>query len=236
MMPGAMIIRPHDAGLTCITQPDHAQMAGRVMSACPMLPAGRRDLILLAVAEHDNGWAEEDAAPLLDSSSGEIRDFLTVPAEVKQRVWPRAVHRLRDTPWAAALVAHHAVTAYDRLRPDPAWTVFFPAMEALRDQMQGLTGWSAETLRADYAFLRMGDLISLAFCTEADGSHAFDRWTIHRRGTRVVVTPDLFGGATVPFEVTARRLSRRTFADGADARQAMAAAEVVTLAGEVVPA
>jgi hypothetical protein len=236
MMPGAMIIRPKDDGLTCITQPDHAQMAGRVMAACPALPAGRRALILRAVAEHDNGWDEEDAAPLLDSSSGEMLDFLSVPAEVKQRVWPRAVNRLRDTPWAAALVAHHAVTAYERLRADLAWTSFFPVMEALRDQMQGQTEWSAETLRADYAVLRMGDLISLAFCTEAEVALTFDRWTVQRRGTQVVVTPDLFGGAAVPFEVTGWRLFKRAFADGADVRGAMAAAEMVSLAGDVVPA
>ena len=36
-----------------------------------------------------------------------------------------AVAGLTDAPWAAALVAHHAITVYDRFRADPAWDDFF---------------------------------------------------------------------------------------------------------------
>jgi hypothetical protein len=53
-----MIIRPDDAARIAITQPDHAALVGRIMHAwrangLPESP--RRDDILLAVTEHDNG-------------------------------------------------------------------------------------------------------------------------------------------------------------------------------------
>src|SRR5581483_8368207 len=59
-----MIVRRTGGRIQLITQPDHAQLAGRIMARCAALAdRPRRTSILLAVAEHDNGWAEEDAAP-----------------------------------------------------------------------------------------------------------------------------------------------------------------------------
>lgn len=88
----------------------------------------RRDAILLAVADHDNGWAETDAAPVLDST-GHILDFVAIPAARRQEVWPRGVARLGAVPYAAALVAQHAIHVYSRFRGDAAWTAFFGGME-----------------------------------------------------------------------------------------------------------
>src|SRR5262245_49386437 len=95
----------------------------------------RRNAILLAIGEHDNGWAEEDAAPTIDPASGAIADFVSVPLSVRHAVWPRGVARLADQPWAAALVAQHALTVYDRFRNVAEWASFFREMEEARDAM-----------------------------------------------------------------------------------------------------
>ena len=70
-----MIVAPVDGGLRLITQPDHAALAGRVMGewragGLPTHP--RRESILRAVAAHDDGWLEVDAARA--SARGVARD------------------------------------------------------------------------------------------------------------------------------------------------------------------
>ena len=121
-----MIVRQLSDRVQLISQPDHARLAGRVMAHCTTLEdSPRRDSILLAIREHDNGWEEEDASPTVDLETGKVVDFVTAPLAIRHRVWPRAIERLSADPWAAALVAQHAITVYDRYRPDPSRTTFF---------------------------------------------------------------------------------------------------------------
>jgi len=109
-----IVRRVHDA-IQLITQPDHAHLARTIMEHCvPLAARRRRDAILHAIAEHDNGWAEEDAAPTVNPTTGTVVDFVSAPLSVRHAVWPRGIARLADDPWAAALVAQHALTVYDR--------------------------------------------------------------------------------------------------------------------------
>jgi hypothetical protein len=229
-----VIVRALGNRLHLITQPDHAHLAGRIMTHCVALAARpRRDSILLAAAEHDNGWAEEDAAPTVDPATGAVVDFINAPLGVRHDVWPRAVARLAEDPWAAALVAQHAITVYDRFRSDAAWTSFFEEMEDARDVMLGAGGPGLEELTADYVFVRLADLISLTFCAGWTGEQRCAEWTVQLSGARVVVSPDAFGGATVPMAIEARVVPRRPFGSDADLREALKAAATTTLRGEV---
>src|SRR5207244_8609773 len=88
-----------------------------------------------AIAEHDNGWAEADAAPTVNPENGRIADFVTAPLAVRHAVWPRGIAQLAEDPWAAALVAQHAITVYDRFRSGAAWASFFAELEAARGAM-----------------------------------------------------------------------------------------------------
>ena len=160
----------------------------------------RRDSILHAIGEHDNGWAEADAAPTVDAESGNVMDFVSAPLSVRQGVWPRGIARLADDPWAAALVAQHVLTVYDRYRSDSAWTAFFAEMKTARMRMRRAAAMPLADLEDDYAFVRLGDLISLTFCTGWTDEQRFGASTIHLSGWRVVVTPDPFGGATISIE------------------------------------
>lgn len=228
-----MIVRPVDDRLWLITQPDHARLALRIMEHCaPLRERLQATAILLAIREHDNGWKELDAAPIVDSSTGRIADFITAPVAVRQQVWPRGVERIQE-PWAAALVAQHALTIYERYRADAEWNPFFATMESMRNDRLCESGGSLDDLLADYAFVRLGDLISLAFCTGWTDQQRFGEWTVQRFDSRVVVTPDAFAGKTIPFEITARELPDRPFTSDADLREALGAAKPVLLRGEV---
>ncbi len=229
-----MIVREHGNSLLLVTQPDHAHLAGRIMDRCVSLDDHfRRAAIRHAVAEHDNGWADEDASPALNPETGGVVDFVSAPLSVRHAVWPRGVARLAQDPWAAALVAQHAITVYDRFRRDAAWASFFSSMEDARDERLRATALALDELLTDYRFVRLGDLISLTFCTEWTDEQRFAPWSIRRVGDHVVVAPDPFGGAVVPIEIQARRIRSGPFKTDAELRDALTAVEAITLRGDV---
>jgi hypothetical protein len=229
-----VIVRPAHDGVHLITQPDHAHLAAKIIEHVVTLDARpRRDAILLAVAEHDNGWAEEDAAPILNPATGRVADFVNVPLAVRHRVWPRAIRRLEQRPWTAALVAQHALVVYDRFRWETEWTPFFDGMESARDSLLQASGLTFDELVSDYEFVRLADLISLVFCMAISQAQQFGHWTVQFAGDRVVVTPDPFGNLTIPIEVSARALRDHPFRSDDDLRAAVMAAEHVTVRGTV---
>jgi hypothetical protein len=229
-----VIVRAVHDRLQLITQPDHAHVARTIMEHCVALARRpRRHAILHAIGEHDNGWAETDAAPTVNPTTGNVVDFISAPLTVRHGVWSRAVARLADDPWAATLVAQHAITVYDRFRPESEWTPFFAQMEATRDTLLRASGMPLGDLLGDYVFVRLGDLISLIFCTGWTDEHRYDEWTVQRSGARVVVTPDAFGGAVIPIEIKAREIRRQSFLSDAELRQALMEAKTTTLRGEV---
>src|SRR5436190_16040786 len=118
-----MIVRRTNGSQLLITQPDHAALAGRIMehwTAGALQQSARRTDIFVAIYQHDNGWREPDARPDVDRD-GNILDFVHAPDDLRHALWVRGIERLADTPYAAALVAQHAIHVYDRKRADPAW-------------------------------------------------------------------------------------------------------------------
>ena len=229
-----MIVRLIDDDVYLITQPDHAWLAWAIMKQCvPLASRPRRDAILHAIAEHDNGWTEEDAAPTVNPATGEVVDFVNAPLSMRHAVWPRGVARLAGDPWAAALVAQHAVTVYDRFRSDAEWTSFFARMEAARDAMVSACGLPPDDLADDYAFVRLADLISLTFCTGWTDEQRFGEWTVQPSGTRLMITPDAFGAAEIPIQIAAKLIPARRFRTDAELREAVSHARTATLRGTV---
>ena len=229
----AIIRRQAQADLF-ISQPDHAHLSGRVMAhGVALREHPRAASILRAIHEHDNGWAEPDASPVIDAVTGRPLDFVHAPVHVRQGVWPRGISRLTDDPWSAALVAQHAVTVYDRYRADPDWRDFFPAMESRRDALLRASGGEIHDLLADYRFVRLGDLISLVFCAGWTEPQHFDAWTITRADDEVLVVPSPFAGAAIPIDVPAKRLPHATYRSHDQFRQALSTAAPIVLRGAV---
>jgi uncharacterized protein DUF3891 len=231
-----MIVRLNGSSQLLITQPDHAALAALVMRqwrADGLLQTPRLPSILLAVEEHDNGWREVDAAPLVDPATGRVLDFIGAPDEIRRAVWPRGVDRLAATPYAAALVAQHALHIYRRYRDNPGWAPFFTEMETRRDRHLAAP-LTLEDLAREYFFLRIGDLVSLTFCngwTDCQLDDSGSGYAIRLDGTRLTITPDPFEGRDVPLEVTARELPNRPFHSAAEARDAFSSARKILVEG-----
>jgi hypothetical protein len=197
-----------------------------------------RDIVLQATREHDCGWAEEDDAPTVNLETGEPWDFIRLPLERRQAVWYRAMRRLDDTPHVAALVAHHAITAYARYEPAPEWRDFFRTMTRERDSRvatlaRAASGVSFDSFLRDYTSLRSADLISLALCHGWQERFEIDYYKGVPDGAALTLTPDPFDGATVPWRVQARRIPRRRYSSDTALREAYAAAPVEWVSGHI---
>lgn len=233
-----MIIQRGTTELLLITQPDHAGLAAGLMAGWRLggLPDHpRRAEILAATRQHDHGWLEEDALTHV-APDGQPLDFIAVPPDVKMRLWPRAVEQLAETaPYVAALVAQHALTVNAPTRRDGAWPAFFDAMTYARDaQLARVPEVSAADLEADYPFVRTGDHLSLIFCNGWREPLSGAGYRAILKGVTLEISPDPFGGATVPLRVPARSIPARPYSSPADLRQAFAAAPVRPLEGQAV--
>jgi hypothetical protein len=230
-----VIVRSAEDHLLLITQPAHAGLAARIMAEwrrdnLPESPL--REVILQATREHDDGWLEPDRAPIVDPSSGRLLDFINAPEPVRQGIWPRSVARLRGTPYAAALVAEHALSVYEHYRDRPAWAGFFTDMEEMRDaSLADAAPHTLADLRRDYFFIRMGDLASLAFCNAWREPQKLARYELRLEGSDLRFAPDPFGGARVPLTVAARRLPSRPYTSSVDAAAAFEAAPEIEITG-----
>jgi uncharacterized protein DUF3891 len=236
-----MIVQRLGTSMLLITQPDHAALAARLMEhwrADGFPDAARRQSILHAIQQHDNGWQELDSAPILDPE-GLVLDFIAAPDGSKRGVWPRGVHRLASTPHAAALVAQHGLHIYRRHRKDLPWASFFTELTRLRDEYVHRARVSIEELLRDYFFLRIGDLVSLTFCNgwaEPQTDDSGSGYEMQLEGTRLTISPDPFEGSGVPLEITARALPTRIFVSAEEATSAYAHAPSVILKGMAVGA
>lgn len=229
-----VIVRPHDNGWLLITQPDHAALSAHLMThwtADGLLNHPRRDLILLATREHDAGWGDVDVTPIVDPVSRQLLDFVHAPDAIRQDVWPRSVAHLTGEPYAAALVAQHALHVYRDNRVLPAWTAFFARMEALRDEHLARTPHALTTLEDDYQFVRLGDLLSLFFANAWPGPRVEGPYTVRVTSDAVTAAPDPFDGGRIPFTIRGRWLASRSYTDADTAARAYAAAPVLTLTG-----
>jgi hypothetical protein len=101
----------------------------------------------------------------------------------------------------------------------------------MRDSRLRASGLSFDDLAHDYPFVRLGDLISLAFCTNSSDEQRFGVWTVKFAGTHVEIAPDPFGGAVVRFEISARELPSQQFSADEELRDAIRNAPSVALHG-----
>lgn len=194
----------------------------------------RKPSILLAIEQHDNGWAEVDEALVVDERTGQLLDFVELPDALKRDTASRGIESLADDPYAAALVAQHRLHVYRRYVENPEWRTFFAAVQATRDSSLRATPWSLTDLLRDYKFVRAGDLASLAFCNNwADTADDGSGYAMHLDRSTLTISPDPFGRHTIDIAIDAREIAPRAFDSAAHARNVVANAPIVTLRGQI---
>ena len=221
-----MIVVEEPGELLLVTQPDHAGFAAQLLSLwrLPELSEHpRREALLVAVREHDNGWREADAAPRVDPGSGRPYDFRTLADEHRREIWRRGVRRYAtEDPYVALLAVRHSWEMHHD-RAAPGWAVFLEELDALREELVAAVAIDADELARDYAWLSLADALSLAVCCRARTPVRSGGVTARLHGGELEIEPFPLAGATT-FEIPVRRIPNRRYQGEADLAGALGAA------------
>lgn len=246
-----MIVAPSDGQWLVITQNDHAHFAGELLAlwrADGLPDHPRRQPLLFAAREHDNGWAEIDSAPMCDPASGRPLDFMTVSRDTRWDVWRRGTRRhVEREPQAALLIVRHAIHLHRARLQNPEWSELFAHWHELEAELMATTGITEATLEDDYRWLELSDLLSLAVCnlwTREVVSHGYcgalrdviypaDAQTV--AAGSLVLDPFPLAGATT-FHIACRVIPDRPYAGDADLGTELAIARWRHYAVRIAPA
>jgi hypothetical protein len=233
-----MIVVPQGSMLLLVTQPDHAHLSGELLALWRAgdLPAHpRRDDLLFAAREHDNGWREADAAPRWDAERGRPHDFTTLPRQERIEIWERGTCRFAaERPYAALLITRHALNLFGGRRGEEGWDAFLDFLADFERGLREETWATREEVEGDYPPIDLADLISLAACIQR-------REPVERHGVRIVpaddgvrLDPFPLAGATT-FRLPCRRIPARSYRGDADLGGELAAARWEELSVRISP-
>ncbi len=214
-----MILFREASSLRLVTQPDHAHFAGRLLAlwradSLPQHP--RREELLFAVREHDNGWREADAAPSLDRGSGRPHSFLDLPAERRIEIWERGTARFASRrPYAALLITRHGRELHRDRQGDPDWEAFLGLLAERYGELLEATGAGDPAVAADYRWLDLADRLSLAVCNGWERPLTCGRTQARVRGSQLLLEPFPLAGPTT-FRIPCRHIPDRRYAGDAD--------------------
>jgi hypothetical protein len=227
-----MIVVHDGPSYLLVTQNDHAHFSGELLSLwrADGLPGNpRRDDIVFAAREHDNGWREADSAPRVDRESGEPYGFLSLPAADRVEIWRRGIRRYREQrPYAALLIHQHALALH---APDGAgdeYAELLDEVRASRNELLEANGIDETVVIDDYPWIQSTDLLSLVACRCFEGDRARAGRRFWRENGELVIHPLPLAGAT-RFRIPCRRIERRRYTSDVDLATALARAHWDTL-------
>ena len=222
-----MIVVAEGADLRLVIQPDHARFAAQLLELWrrpEVREHPRRDSLLAAVREHDNGWREADAAPRIDPDGGRPYDFRALPGEHRREIWRRGVERFAgDEPYLALLAARHSLELHRGRRGEPGWAVYLAELEARLPDLLAAAEMDEARLAEDYPWLDLADSLSLTVCLRSPDPVRRGALTARLRDGELEIEPFPLAGATT-FEIPCRRIADRRYQGEADLAGALGAA------------
>ncbi len=260
-----MIVRDMPGGrVLCLHQTTHA-----LMSAGFSRHWGNRDfarpepydVVMTAIAQHDNGWWEWELAPQV-CADGYPMDFLRGPtAEKKLDLWRLGIRRAHaQHPYAGLLIWRHAAFLHEMLLDQiddaqvrAANETFIagvgPALDEVRSLFAGdpvYDAWLSDAMvDANASLLRFSDFASLQVAMPWPRQRIMHDCPVDWAGTTVEIIMEHEGDLITfdpwPFDVEefeigvhGRLLDQRHFADAAEYQAALAIAPIHCLRWRVV--
>lgn len=234
-----MIVLSQNDRFRCVTQSDHAALAAEIfalwrLDGMPDHP--RREALLRAIREHDNGWRETDAAPLVDIASGAPHDFRSLPGGARDALWERSTTRhAANDPYVALLITTHALRLHEDRRHETSWTAFLERMEMRWQELSLLAAIDEATVTADYRLLALADTVSLALCGASIPRFQRAGYTAQLAAETLHLKPFPLAGATT-FRLNCRSIPQRRYPSDTDLAVALATARWETTPVRLAPA
>jgi hypothetical protein len=169
-----MICRASGQGWELVRQPDHGVLACALLDAIADAPRGPLDGFRLAVAHHDDGWAERDRAPRPGDGEGP-ESFLELSLAEHVEISGESVRVAGDLhPYAEAIVALHGAWLHgSRVVQDPALAeqrdAVITSWRALAEERALELGVPLADLHHDQRLCAMVDFVSLWLCGWPEG-------------------------------------------------------------------
>lgn len=213
-------------------------------------PPRPSELVVLAAAEHDNGWREWEDAPSYNPDSGLPYTYVDIPIEQHLEIYRRGIERaVRRHAYVGVLVSLHGSLLYSRFRPDqPGSSEFLAEQRELRDRLidrlratdPDLSDHCSEgALRTNRDLLFGWDALSLFLChgsawlqtIEVPADYAGRRAAIRVKSTDagLRLSPYPFHESPLQLSISGRRTETTAFGDERAMRRALAAAADVRL-------
>jgi hypothetical protein len=252
-----MIVREMEDGRPlCIHQTTHALMAvqfcrywGNDHFAAPQPYTP----VMMAIAQHDNGWYEWELSPRL-GPDGAPMDFMTYTDQAgKTALWQRGIDRVwGQHPYAALLISRHASILYEKFLAQDAYSGenqhavlrFLSAQRELMERARRLLGGDLDLLAAmqrefietNTRLLQFGDHASLQVSVPWSAETMLTHCPLDYTGATVeirmgyddqTITFDPWPYGVDQFEVTLEGylIDGERFADEADYHRALAEAQ-----------
>lgn len=210
-----------------VTQGDHAHLSAELLALFrlpELVEHPRRERLLRAVREHDNGWREADAAPRIDPASGEPRGFRDIDGELRREIWLRSCGRFRDEdPYVALLITQHAIALHGDRAGSEAWDAWLADLRALRQELLEEAGIDDAEASSDHELLRLADACSLALCEQSGAAFHARGIDGAAAGRTLRLAPFPMAGRTT-FRLPCRRVSSRSYDSDRDLGSALASA------------
>ncbi len=249
-----MIRRDINGGWILITQHDHAELSGQIMTHWGndmFVRPEPYDQVLFAVREHDSGWKEWDSLPKINTETGYPANFTEMSFEDQGDIWRRCYKPYsQDQPYASCLVAlHFSKFSRNNLRKDPGNQVAESLHKELKEYVadgfnlqisDGNLKQIPNDVIKNLKLLQIGDIISLALChgwrsveiTEVPYNYRGSETTLHIEsgdGFNYTVTPYPFDEPVLKFSIQSRSLQSKTFSDDEELREKLSASRYENL-------
>lgn len=260
-----MIIRTQANGqLFCANQTSHALMAAqfcRHWGNREFATPSPYELVMNAIAQHDNGWFEWELAPKVDANGAPLA-FIPGPSYAeKLPIWQRGINRAAaQHPYMGLMASRHASLLYlgDLLRMEGeerrVTQAFLAQQEAWTSEMRHWLAGDAElhdaasepVLMAHTRLLQFGDSSSLQVVMPWSNERLFVHCPVDFVGTYTSITlrwadqeitfdPWPFGVDHFTVSIHGRLLDQTTFLNHAAYQAALAAAPWHRISWHVTP-
>lgn len=238
-----MIVSPVSGQHLVVTQADHARLGSELLRLMPdpaIAAHRRREALLRATAEHDNGWWESDSAPRRSRDEIGPLDFRQVGDADRREVWRRGIERHATAePYLGALIAGHALRLLgDRAAAGADWKSFLDATAERRLELAATAGVTPAELLSDDRWLALADELSLAACSGESRFVSIPGWRVEASlaldASRLALEPFPFAGATT-VALSCRILAPRPFESDAELARELALVRWRRLPVRLVP-